>query len=433
MTDPLPPRRLTYQPALDGFARLRVLGVIAYHAGIESLRGGFLGVSTFFTLSGFLITSLLIREKAATGTVALGNFWARRLRRLLPAAIVTIVATVVLAAFIGDDSQLARLRGDGLASLFHFSNWRFIAEGDSYGALFESPSFFRHFWSLAVEEQYYVVVPPLLAGALALTGRFSPRNGQRAFGAVLMVMAAAGLVWPAVLEAGDATTDRLYFGTDTRVGEITVGALLAWWFVRRDQRIAESRWAVALATVGTVGAVGVMAAMWHSAHPSDTYLYTGGLATHAALTLVVIVAAVAPTGPVRMLLSWEPLRRMGELSYVAYLVHWPILLWLQSETTLGPVGRFALGLVLTVGLSLLMQRVVERPFRRVHGGSPGRWMRPGRPCLARGRRARRRRDGVAHARVRPHRLHRRRRRPSTNSPSLPRPTHRFRRRTATRP
>ena len=188
-------------------------------------------------------------------------------------------------------------------------------------------------------------------------------------------MAAAGIAWPAVLEARDATTDRLYFGTDTRVGEITVGALLAWWFVRRDQRIAESRRAVAWATVGTVGAVVVMAAMWHSAHPSDTYLYTGGLAAHAALTLVVIVAAVAPTGPVRTLLSWEPLRRMGELSYVAYLASiWPIRSRLQTETTLGPVGRLALGLVLTVGLSVLIQRVVERPFRRVHGGSPGRWI-----------------------------------------------------------
>jgi peptidoglycan/LPS O-acetylase OafA/YrhL/lysophospholipase L1-like esterase len=374
MIEPAPTRRLTYQPALDGLRAVAVLGVIAYHAGIESFRGGFLGVSTFFTLSGFLITSLLIREKAATGRVALGNFWARRLRRLLPAAVVTITATVLLAAAIGDDAQLARLRADGLASLFHFSNWRFIAEGDSYGALFESPSFFRHFWSLAVEEQYYLLVPPLLAGGLAVTGRLAPRAASRAFGGILVAMSILGLAWPAILDARGATTDRLYFGTDTRVGEITVGALLAWWFVRRDQRLAESRRAITAATIGTVAAAGVMALMWHSAHPSDTYLYTGGLAAHAALTLVVIVAAVAPTGPVRALLSWEPLRFMGELSYVAYLTHWPILLWLQSKTTLGPGSRFGLGLVVTTGVSLLVQRLVERPFRRVKTGSAVRWV-----------------------------------------------------------
>lgn len=365
MDDATPTRRLTYQPALDGLRAVAVLGVVAYHAGIDAFRGGFLGVSTFFTLSGFLITSLLIREHDATGRVSLGSFWSRRLRRLLPAAFVTIIATVVLAGLIGDDSQLARLRADGLASLFHFSNWRFIAAGDSYGALFESPSFFRHFWSLAVEEQYYLVVPPLLAGALALTSRLPARVTGRAFGGILVLMAAAGLAWPAVLEAGGAATDRLYFGTDTRVGEIMVGALLAWWFVHRDQRIAESRRGIVAATLASGAAVAVMATMWHRAQPSDSALYTGGLATHAILTLVVIVAAVAPSGPVRALLSWEPLRRLGELSYVAYLTHWPILLWLQSETTLAPVARFGVGLLLTVVVSMLVQRFVERPFRQV--------------------------------------------------------------------
>ncbi|MEZ5246781.1 MAG: acyltransferase family protein [Acidimicrobiales bacterium] len=363
-----PQRRLQYQPALDGLRAVALLGVVAYHAGIDELHGGFLGVSTFFTLSGFLITSLLIREQAASGRVSLIRFWNRRLRRLMPAALATIAATVVLAALIGDDSQLARLRGDGLASLFHFSNWRFISAGDSYGALFQSPSFFRHFWSLAVEEQYYLAVPPLIAAALALAGRRATRAGlpvarSRGLAVFLLAFAAAGLAWPAILSVRGAGTDRLYFGTDTRLGELTVGALLALWFVRRDQQIVTGRRGIAVATALTVAAVIITGFMWHTAHPGDEYLYRGGLALHALLTVPVIVAAVAPGGPVRALLSFEPLRRLGVVSYGAYLTHWPILLWLQQETDLDPLGRFAAGSVLTLVASLTLHRLVEQPFR----------------------------------------------------------------------
>ncbi len=163
-------KRFEYQPALDGLRAVALLGVVGYHAGIDWLRGGFLGVSTFFTLSGFLITTLLLQERRTTGGIALDSFWERRIRRLLPAAMVTIVLTTILVAVVADASQLDRLRADAFGSLFHFSNWRFIAEGDSYGALFQSPSFFRHFWSLAVEEQYYFVVPALLAISLRAAG-----------------------------------------------------------------------------------------------------------------------------------------------------------------------------------------------------------------------------------------------------------------------
>ena len=363
-----PQRRLQYQPALDGLRAVALLGVVAYHAGIDDLHGGFLGVSTFFTLSGFLITSLLIREQVASGRIALGGFWTRRLRRLMPAALVTIAATTVFAAAIGDDSQIARLRADGLASLFHFSNWRFIAEGDSYGALFQSPSFFRHFWSLAVEEQYYLAVPPLIAAALAVAGRRTARTGgsvagSRGLAAFLVVFAGAGLAWPAILQGAGAGTDRLYFGTDTRLGELAVGALLALWFVRRDQQLATGPRGVAVATLLTVPAVVGTAVLWHTAHPGDAFLYRGGLALHALLTVPIIVAAVAPGGPVRALLSFEPLRRLGVISYGAYLTHWPILLWLQQDTDLGPYERFAVGTALTVVVSIALHRTVEQPFR----------------------------------------------------------------------
>lgn len=353
--------RLRYEPALDGLRAVALLGVIGYHAGIDRLHGGFLGVSAFFTLSGFLITALLLSERASSGRIDLGSFWRRRVRRLLPAALLTIAVTVVLVAAIGDDSQLARLRTDALASLLHFSNWRFIAGGDSYGALFESPSFFRHFWSLAVEEQFYLVFPLAIATLLRVT-----RGAGRLFIGVLSAFAVVGLAWPAVLLANGATTDRLYFGTDTRLGELAVGALLAVWWTRRDRSVPDRPVVVSAVAVA---ALVVMGAMWTTAEPSDRFLYQGGLALHAVLTLVVVVAAVAPSGPLRAVLSWEPLRRIGVVSYGAYLFHWPILLVLQQETTLGPWGRLGVGMAITLVLAEASARWFEQPIRRGSGSS----------------------------------------------------------------
>ena len=349
--------RIAYQPALDGLRGVAVLGVVAYHAGIGELRGGFLGVSAFFTLSGFLITSLLLTERRDRGRIALGSFWSRRVRRLLPASLLAIAATVVVAAMIGDDSQLSRLRVDGLSALFHFSNWRFVAGGDSYGALFESPSFFRHFWSLAVEEQFYLVFPLVVAGAMRVWR--GPARGARA---ALALAAVVAIVWPALLLAGGASTDRLYFGTDTRIAELLIGAGLAVWWVRRDQGVTAPISRVSLLAAAAGLALG---AMWMTAHPDDRFLYQGGFALHAVLIGAVIVAAVAPRGPVRAVLSVEPLRRIGVVSYGVYLFHWPVLLWLQQETDLTAGQRFLLGSVLAIGLAELSYRVVERPIR--HG------------------------------------------------------------------
>jgi len=351
-------RRIPYQPALDGLRGVAVLGVIGYHAGIDWLHGGFLGVSTFFTLSGFLITSLLVREHEENGSINLARFWTRRFRRLLPAAIVTIVATLLLVAAVGDDSQLARLRVDSLSALLHFSNWRFVAAGDSYGALFDSPSYFRHFWSLAVEEQYYLVVPVLIAGALRLAG-----GPTRRFQIGLGVVLAATLAWPAILLARGATTDRVYFGTDGRLGELLVGAALALWWTSRGLERTVSRRSSRALDVAAMGSLAVMAAWWSTAQPGDRFLYQGGLALHAALTAVVIVAVVNPAGVLRRALAAKPLRSVGVISYGLYLLHWPILLWLGHVTELGPYGRFAAGLALSIAAATGLYFGVERPIR----------------------------------------------------------------------
>ena len=217
--EPNPRPGFAYQPGLDGVRALAVLAVLAYHDG--RLRGGFLGVSTFFTLSGFLITGLLLAEWRATGRVSFGGFYARRARRLLPAAIVGLLLAAAITPALHDPSVSHAFRGDALAALFDVANWRFLAAGRSYGALFTLPSPLLHFWSLAVEEQFYLVLVPVLVGLLALA-----RGRRRLLGAAIAFLAIASLAdgWIAVR---GGSVDRVFDGTDTRALEFLVGALLA--------------------------------------------------------------------------------------------------------------------------------------------------------------------------------------------------------------
>jgi len=169
-----------HQPGLDGLRGLAVAGVVAFHAGFSWATGGFLGVSTFFTLSGFLITSLLVAERASTGRIALGAFWARRARRLLPASLATLLGVAALASWLATPEQLADLRGDVLGALFYVANWRFILDGQSYGELFATPSPVLHFWSLAIEEQLYIFFPLVVVLARRLEPRPATSTASRA-------------------------------------------------------------------------------------------------------------------------------------------------------------------------------------------------------------------------------------------------------------
>src|SRR5687768_13320332 len=209
---------MVHHDSLDGLRGVAVAGVVLFHAGFGWAEGGFLGVSTFFTLSGFLITSLLLAERAATGRIALGAFWARRARRLLPAALATLLAVAALASWLATPEQLASLRGDVLAALFYGANWRFILDGQSYGDLFAAPSPILHFWSLAIEEQLYVLFPLLVV----LVGR-----GRRRLGTALVALVAGSVALTWLVYSPGGSTSAAYYGTFTRAGELLVGALLA--------------------------------------------------------------------------------------------------------------------------------------------------------------------------------------------------------------
>lgn len=355
---------LTYEPALDGLRGLALLAIVVYHAELPWAPGAFLSVSTFFTLSGFLITALLLAEHDRTTGLDLRAFWQRRLRRLLPAALIAIAGIVVLAGLLADDAQLEALRGDALAALLYVSNWWFIASDASYGAIFESPSPFAHFWTLAIEEQYYVIFPAAMAGLLAITRR----TQRRVVALVLLVAAVGSAAWSAYLYRGGASLDRIYYGTDTRIGELLVGGVLAFVWLRYRDRLSTPRARPWIAAVGTVAFV-AMLVLWNQARLDQAFWYQGGLTAYAVVTCLVILAAMVGGGLVSPVLSVRPVVWVGLVSYGAYLWHWPILIWLDRHTDVTDELRFLVGLALTLLAAALSARFVEAPIRR--GGDVG--------------------------------------------------------------
>src|SRR5687767_5284474 len=208
-------RGIGYLPAVDGLRAVAVAAVVAFHLSPDAVPGGFLGVDTFFVVSGYLITSLLLAEHAADGGIGLRAFWARRARRLLPALLLLLAAVALAAAVWWPAEDLARIRGDALGGLGYVANWRFIAEGGSYFDLNSGPSPLRHLWSLAIEEQFYVVWP--------LVAMVCLRRSARLLGIVSAVGAVASVVVLAALGSGD----RAYYGTDARAHALLIGAVLA--------------------------------------------------------------------------------------------------------------------------------------------------------------------------------------------------------------
>ncbi|HEY4378508.1 MAG TPA: acyltransferase, partial [Acidimicrobiales bacterium] len=293
-----------------------MVGVVLYHAG--HLRGGFLGVDLFFVLSGYLITTVLLRSARRSGGIDLRQFWARRARRLLPALIVMLVVVVpVYAVWFATKAELTPLRHDGVASLFYVTNWAQILHGQSYftATLAESP--LRHVWSLAVEEQFYLLWP--LAVLVAVR-----RGGART---VLLMAAFLGVLSAGITIILGATKvasyNSLYLGTHTRAAALLAGAALAAWFrlhgPPKGEATARRLQAAALACVVVLGV------MWVTLRVTSPALYVGGLAVSAiAGTILVACAATSPDGLLTRVLSIAPLRFLGTISYGIYLWSWPI-------------------------------------------------------------------------------------------------------------
>jgi peptidoglycan/LPS O-acetylase OafA/YrhL len=348
---------LPFQPGLEGLRGLAVAGVLAFHAGFGWARGGFLGVSTFFTISGYLITSLLIGEHAGTGSISLSGFWSRRFRRLLPASMACLFVAVLFGWLVADPGQLASLRGDVIAALLDVANWRFIITGQSYANLFSGPSPVLQFWSLAIEEQFYLVFPLVVAGVL-----WAARGSRRALTGVLLGGTLASIAACLVLYQPGDDPSRVYYGTGTRAAELLVGGLLALALARPDSRIRRltaPEWSM----IGIVALTAIVI-LWHGTNQSDGWLYQGGLAAYAVLSAALIAAILHP-GPARSLLSTRGLRWLGAVSYGVYLFHWPIFLWLTPERThLSIWPLFGLRVAVTLTIADLSYRLLEQPIRK---------------------------------------------------------------------
>ena len=198
-----------HQPALDGLRGLALAGVLCYHGGlaITDGAGAFLTVSTFFTLSGFLITTILLAEYDRTGTIDLRRFFERRVRRLIPGATLGIAVAVAYGIFVAETSKMRALRGDVIAAVLNVANWRFVIGGQSYGDLFSEPSPLQHYWSLAIEEQFYLMFPLVLFGLLRVT------RSVKTTGYLLAALTVGLALVPFAVEM---SSDRFYYGTDMR-------------------------------------------------------------------------------------------------------------------------------------------------------------------------------------------------------------------------
>ena len=343
---------LAHHRGLDGLRGVAVILVIIFHSGLNWLPGGFLGVSVFFTLSGFLITSLLINERENSGRINLKAFWGRRLRRLAPASLVVIAGVVGLASWLSTSIEASRIKGDAISATLYFSNWRFIYSGHSYGELFATPSPLQHLWSLSIEEQLYVVVPVLIAGLFAMGLR------RRAIGYVFLVAVAGSTIATMFTNSHEL----IYYGTHTRAAELLLGSALACLFGQRIEKLAVNK-AKSLSTLYIVPIVGVVVLSRFSSVDSP-WVYSGALTAFAGLSVICLIAAIQ-AGPVRSILSSSPLVRVGEVSYGLYLIHWPVIVWLNSERVdLQPTALFVLQVIVTVILTLVSYWLIEQPIRR---------------------------------------------------------------------
>jgi peptidoglycan/LPS O-acetylase OafA/YrhL len=339
----------TYRPAIDGVRAIAVLSVIVYHVHEPWLPGGFLGVDIFFVLSGFLITSLLIVEYRTSGRIGLARFWARRARRLLPAVLLLIVVVALVEhQTVAEIAVRATRRNELLATLFYFANWFNILAGDSYFANYAGASPVRHTWSLAIEEQFYLVYPVLMAFALRMRRRWLQI-------AMVVVMGISALAMAGLFDAADPS--RAYYGTGARIHQLIAGAVLAMLLVGRFRKEVVS-WARRLLPLS----VALLIASMLFIQDDGAFYYRGGALAVGIVTAAAIAGLEKPGGLQRAL-SIRPLVAVGLVSYGLYLWHFPIVVWLTRFWSLNPFGILTATLLLTGATAAASYFLVERPIR----------------------------------------------------------------------
>ncbi|HEY5173338.1 MAG TPA: acyltransferase, partial [Acidimicrobiia bacterium] len=350
----LPGRALPYRPYLDGLRAVAVYLVVAFHAGLGLFSGGFIGVDIFFVLSGFLVTRILMRDLASLGRIRWRQFYSRRVRRILPAALVALVVTALVYSIVATPAELLDALGGFRAAFFYVANWFFIRQSTNYFAANVNSSPVLHFWSLAIEEQFYLVWPLLLGGLYVATRRAGRRRWW-VVRAVVVVAAAASA--SAALHLGSTNIDRAYYGTDTRAYELLAGAVLA--LTPQLLRLGpRSRTLARWISVLTLGGLLVLATSVFDMSPITRGVLVAGLAP-----VLIIALENARRGFARGVLSSSPFTYLGRISYGTYLWHWPVIVIVAHGHDPSPVEMFAISATTATALAALSFHLIEHPIR----------------------------------------------------------------------
>jgi peptidoglycan/LPS O-acetylase OafA/YrhL len=341
-----------YRPALDGVRAVAVLSVITYHLG--EFPGGFLGVDVFFVLSGYLITGLLLQERATTGRISIRAFWARRARRLLPALLLLLAVSALVAGHNAPVETLAARRADTFAALFYYANWHFIASSQSYFATSAGLSPLLHTWSLAIEEQFYLLWPVILLGLIGLASR-----RPRILVAIILTGAGVSAVAMAALYS-ETDPNRSYLGTDTRAHALLLGAALAALLHSRPSLLAHPRARLLAALSWPVAAVAVGLPLLTFRDQGTAYYHGGSALFAVAVVFSLWIVEARPHGVPAAALTLAPARWIGRISYGLYLWHWPLIVWVGMS---GSRMLKAKELALTFAVATASFYMLERPVR----------------------------------------------------------------------
>ncbi|MDQ1551521.1 MAG: hypothetical protein QOD50_943, partial [Actinomycetota bacterium] len=365
-TDGVRPSRV-FQPDIEGLRAIAVIAVVAFHAAVPFSGGGFVGVDVFFVISGYLITGQLLREVLRTGRISLPGFYARRARRILPSASIVLLAITLATVLLEPVLGIFHTAKDILAAATYTTNWHFIALGTDYLAQSTASSPVLHFWSLAVEEQFYLVWPLLILIAAQIAKR-RPMHGTRVIAIVIGAVTIASFISGVVLTTSDPKL--AYMATQTRGWEFGVGALIAvvgHWFIKVGSTHL-GRFAVGRTVGNVVGWIGLTTILVAVFSLSGDTPFPGTAALLPALGAgaIIVGGLVSGTGrgSVGSLLSRRPVRYIGRLSYAWYLWHWPVLIFVELKTGTLPWQQRALLMVLALGLAALTVHFVEVPISK---------------------------------------------------------------------
>ena len=353
MTESLASSR-AYRPHLDGLRAVAVYLVVVFHAGSGGFAGGFVGVDVFFVLSGFLVTQLLLRDLVSVGSIGLRRFYARRFRRLLPAAFVVLVVTALVFSALASPVEVSGAEGGFRASFLYWANWHFVAQASDYFGADLTANPVVHFWSLAVEEQFYLVWPLLLGGLFVMSRRFGDRQWL-VLRAVVLSGAVVSLGW--ALSLRTSNPNRAYYGTDARAYQLMAGALLALTpavfagvgrFTRTARWVAVAAVAALVVTASSLIDVGA--------------IERGAIVT--AITVIVLIAVeTAAGGTVHQGLTLNGVVYLGKISYSTYLWHWPVIIVTTRAFDLSTPTTIALTALIATALASLSYQLLEHPIR----------------------------------------------------------------------